>query len=262
MSKCKTKTCTEIEINCRLWYVDPTLFMNPIEGDLKGYCSGRWTRTFHTPPSYGVPLGPKNLTTNSSRPPRMVTSCLDSISLITSVSIRRLPADGDDILNFLLRCLFVTLVFLKSNQSNSEDLTRFPSRARLDCCCVLKALESWMNFTSVRSWLWEGGSPPPCPHITTDGTPEAPEAPEGQLLGFGISGKDGGRAELRKSRNLIGKSKMSTIALHFTSRQRRRLCSLPSCSIFTLCWSSTRRRRSTRHWLTELDTADYSVTAR
>lgn len=30
----------------------------PIEGDLKGYLSGRSTRTFHTPPSYGA--GRKN----------------------------------------------------------------------------------------------------------------------------------------------------------------------------------------------------------
>lgn len=28
--------------------------MNPIDGDLKGYFSGRSTRTFHTPPSYGA----------------------------------------------------------------------------------------------------------------------------------------------------------------------------------------------------------------
>ena len=73
-----------------------TLFMNPMDGDLKGYCSGKCTLTFQTPPSYGVPLGPKNLTTNSSRPLRMVTSCLLSINLITSVSMRRLPALGDD----------------------------------------------------------------------------------------------------------------------------------------------------------------------
>lgn len=26
----------------------------PIEGDLKGYLSGKSTRTFHTPPSYGA----------------------------------------------------------------------------------------------------------------------------------------------------------------------------------------------------------------
>ena len=26
----------------------------PIDGDLKGYLSGRSTRTFHTPPSYGA----------------------------------------------------------------------------------------------------------------------------------------------------------------------------------------------------------------
>ena len=76
-----------------------TLFMNPMEGDLKGYCSGKWTRTFQTPPSYGVPLGPKNFTTNSSRPPSIVTSCFDSINFITSVSIRRFPALGDDILS-------------------------------------------------------------------------------------------------------------------------------------------------------------------
>ena len=69
-----------------------------MEGDLKGYCSGKWTLTFQTPPSYGVPLGPKNLTTNSSSPPSMVTSCLDSINFITSVSMRRFPALGDDIL--------------------------------------------------------------------------------------------------------------------------------------------------------------------
>ena len=67
-----------------------------MDGLLNGYCSGRWTRTFHMPPSYGVPLGPKNLTTNSSSPPRMVTSCLLSISLMTSVSIRLFPADGED----------------------------------------------------------------------------------------------------------------------------------------------------------------------
>ena len=28
-----------------------TLFMNPMLGDLNGYCSGRWTLTFHMPPS-------------------------------------------------------------------------------------------------------------------------------------------------------------------------------------------------------------------
>ena len=26
-----------------------TLLVNPMDGDLKGYCSGRWTLTFHTP---------------------------------------------------------------------------------------------------------------------------------------------------------------------------------------------------------------------
>ena len=29
----------------------------PIEGDLNGYLSGRSTRTFHTPPSYGAERG-------------------------------------------------------------------------------------------------------------------------------------------------------------------------------------------------------------
>lgn len=28
--------------------------MKPIDGDLKGYFSGKSTRTFHTPPSYGA----------------------------------------------------------------------------------------------------------------------------------------------------------------------------------------------------------------
>lgn len=31
-----------------------TLEFLPIDGDLKGYLSGRSTRTFHTPPSYGA----------------------------------------------------------------------------------------------------------------------------------------------------------------------------------------------------------------
>lgn len=31
------------------WYI---LFMKPIDGDLKGYFSGKSTLTFHTPPSY------------------------------------------------------------------------------------------------------------------------------------------------------------------------------------------------------------------
>ena len=79
---------------------NPTLFMKPILGDLKGYCSGRWTLTFQTPPSYGVFFGPKNFTINSSKPLRIVTSCFDSISLITSVSIRLFPALGEDILVF------------------------------------------------------------------------------------------------------------------------------------------------------------------
>ena len=49
--------------------------MKPIDGDLNGYLSGRSTLTFHTPPSYGVLLGPLNLTINSLSPPRIVTSC-------------------------------------------------------------------------------------------------------------------------------------------------------------------------------------------
>lgn len=62
-----------------------------MEGDLKGYLSGKSTRTFHMPPSYGAktkwPLkkcnslsaGPKNLTINSFDAPRTVTSWLLSI---------------------------------------------------------------------------------------------------------------------------------------------------------------------------------------
>ena len=34
--------------------VKPQLHHLPIEGDLKGYLSGKSTRTFHTPPSYGA----------------------------------------------------------------------------------------------------------------------------------------------------------------------------------------------------------------
>lgn len=69
-----------------------------------------------------LPLGPKNFTQNSLSPPRIVTSCLLSIlqqkrkqsftnspnpkcqcthSFMTSVSIRRFPALGDDILSLL-----------------------------------------------------------------------------------------------------------------------------------------------------------------
>lgn len=83
------------------------LFINPIDGDLNGYFSGKSTRTFQTPPSYDakwiemkqkirinttrtiqkhikyiLPFGPKNLTQNSFRPPKIVTSCLDSILFI------------------------------------------------------------------------------------------------------------------------------------------------------------------------------------
>ena len=89
---------------------NPTLFMKPILGDLKGYCSGRWTLTFQTPPSYGVFFGPKNFTINSSKPLSIVTSCFDSISLITSVSIRLFPALGEDILTIFLISLGVTLI--------------------------------------------------------------------------------------------------------------------------------------------------------
>lgn len=38
--------------------VDDTL---PIDGDLKGYLSGRSTLTFHTPPSYGAAMKKKLL---------------------------------------------------------------------------------------------------------------------------------------------------------------------------------------------------------
>lgn len=79
--------------------------------------------------SNSLPLGPKNLTQNSFNPPSRVTSCLLSIlsggwgrrgkqeirkiallkgnpvttyNLITSVSMRRFPALGDDIVVLLV----------------------------------------------------------------------------------------------------------------------------------------------------------------
>ena len=121
--------------------------MNPIEGDLNGYCSGRWTFTFQTPPSYGVPLGPKNLTTNSSNPLRMVTSCLLSISLMTSVSIRRFPALGDDILSLK--------VFSCRKLVGGLSLPRkkcFKTRRKIHKNFLSKFISTW-SFLSVETLL-------------------------------------------------------------------------------------------------------------
>lgn len=39
---------------CDLLFLHVMVEHLPIDGDLKGYLSGRSTRTFHTPPSYGA----------------------------------------------------------------------------------------------------------------------------------------------------------------------------------------------------------------
>ena len=133
-----------------------TLFMNPMDGDLKGYCSGKCTLTFQTPPSYGVPLGPKNLTTNSSRPLRMVTSCLLSINLITSVSMRRLPALGDDMM-----VGFHKVVFFTSSRGGELNWRRFvagvdrgpPEATDLNRQQFSSRLDPDKNWTSLEQLL-------------------------------------------------------------------------------------------------------------